>query len=161
MTLTVMQKKKSNNIDNNIMIILWQPVVTEHIVCARNYIKKSLALSSSHLILTKTSWRRDFCLLFPNEEVELESFCNSPKIIPRNKIDLTVGLKCINKTQKLPLCLFPVLFFVSKTPWPPLCVHLTSQPGFWCVGGIQMVKRVNEWVQPLCRVDADKMAPNH
>ena len=60
---TYCNAKKSNNIDNNIMIILWQPVVTEHIVCARNYIKKSLALSSSHLILTKTSW--SFAFFFP------------------------------------------------------------------------------------------------
>lgn len=74
-------------------------VVTEHTVCTTNYIKKSLALSPSHLILTKTSWRRNFCLLFPNEEVELESFCNSPKVTPRNKLGLTVGLKCIDKTQ--------------------------------------------------------------
>ena len=107
-------------------------VVTEHIVCARNYIKKSLALSSSHLILTKTSWR-DFCRLFPDEEVELESFCNSPKVTPRNKLDLTVGLKYIDKTQKVCVCLFPVLFFVLQ---PRGLLHMSIshpslEPGVW------------------------------
>lgn len=35
-------------------------VVTKHTVGATNDIKESLALSPSHLILTKASWRRNF-----------------------------------------------------------------------------------------------------